>query len=271
MVNPLLSIVTVVAVIIEIAVPLVLAWRFIRKFKTGWKFFFVGVATFVGSQVVHLPLVFGLTAYFKTPAAPQISAGFAPIFNGIVLGLLAGICEETARWVGYRLMKGKANSFGGALTLGSGHGGVESIFVGLSVLVSFVTMLALQNGGSAISSVLPADQAALLADQVTTFWAQPWYSPLFGAFERLTAITLHITLSVMVLQSVTRRSAGWFIGAVLYHALIDFLAVYLVSLNWSTLAIEAVFGIFMLINIGWLFRFGRQAKPPEAQQTLLTA
>ena len=71
--------------------PFVLGWWIIKKKRTNWKLFGVGVLTFVGSQIFHIPLVNGLTRAFSSGLLPHVSPGFAPFFNAIVLGLLAGI------------------------------------------------------------------------------------------------------------------------------------------------------------------------------------
>lgn len=128
--NVFLIIMFLIAGTFNVVFPLILGWWIIKKKETNWKLFGVGVLTFIGSQIFHLPVVNGLTKAFSTGLLPSVGVTFAPFFNAIVLGLLAGIFEETARWIGYKLLKKKGDSFGASLTLGAGHGGIEAIIIG---------------------------------------------------------------------------------------------------------------------------------------------
>ena len=227
----------IAAIVIEIGLPFLLGVWLIRRYRTGWFLFLVGVLTFIGSQVLHLPAVYGLTALFQTGALPTPPPAVLPYFNAVLLGLLAGLFEETARWVGYRLLKDRGNSWGAALTLGAGHGGVESILVGVSVLVSFIS-----NPGMLALSPLA------------------WYDPLAGALERIIAISLHITLSVMVWLAVSRRRWLWFAAAVLWHAALDFVAVLLSGMGAGMWAIEGALSLFLVVNLVLLAVMHRYAR-----------
>ena len=172
--NILLIITFLMAGTFNVIFPLLLGWWIIKKRGTSWKLFGVGVLTFIGSQIFHIPAVSGLTRAFSTGLLPNVSISFAPYFNAIVLGLLAGIFEETARWIGYKILKKKADSFGAALTLGAGHGGIEAIIIGVSVLATLISMLALQSSDAALSA-LPSGQADLARQQVQAYWATAWH------------------------------------------------------------------------------------------------
>lgn len=242
--------------------PFILGWWIIKRKGTNWKLFAVGVLTFIGSQIFHLPVVRGLTTAFSTGLLPSVGVAFAPYFNAIVLGLLAGIFEETARWIGYKILKKKGDSFGASLTLGAGHGGIEAIIIGGSVLISLISMIALQSSDAALLA-LPADQAALAQQQVQSFWATPWHMPLAGAVERIAALSLHIALSVMVWMAISFRKPLWFWLAVLYHAVVDGLAVLAMSFGVQVWFIEA--GL-ILISFSMLYLIIRTAKRMERER-----
>lgn len=254
--NVFLIIMFLIAGTFNVVFPLILGWWIIKKKETNWKLFGVGVLTFIGSQIFHLPVVNGLTKAFSTGLLPSVGVTFAPFFNAIVLGLLAGIFEETARWIGYKLLKKKGDSFGASLTLGAGHGGIEAIIIGGSVLLSLVSMIALKSSDAALLA-LPADQAALAQQQVQSFWATPWHMPLAGAVERVAALALHIALSVMVWISISFRKPLWFWLAVLYHAVVDGLAVLAMSFGLQAWLIEA--GL-IIISFSMLYLIIKTAK-----------
>lgn len=263
--NIILIITFLLAGTFNVIFPLILGYWIIKKHGTSWKLFGVGVLTFIGSQIFHIPVVRGLTTAFSSGLLPRIDPGFAPFFNAIVLGLLAGIFEETARWIGYKLLKKKGDSFGASLTLGAGHGGIEAIIIGASVLASLVSMLALQSSSSVLSS-LPANQAALAEQQMQAFWATPWHMPLAGAVERVAAVGMHIGLSVMVWLAISFRKPLWFWGAILYHAVVDALAVLGMSFAVEVWLIEA--GL-ILISGGMLYWILRTAKKMDRERVVL--
>ena len=263
--NVLLIITFLVAGTFNVVFPLILGWWIIKKKGTNWKLFGVGVLTFIGSQIFHLPAVSGLTQAFSTGLLPHVGIGFAPYFNAIVLGLLAGIFEETARWIGYKLLKKKGDSLGAALTLGAGHGGVEAIIVGASVLATLISMLALQSSDAALSA-LPSGQAELARQQMQAYWATDWYMPLAGAVERISALGLHIGLSVMVWLAISFRKPIWFWLAILYHAVVDGLAVLTMSFGVNVWLIEA--GL-VLISFSMLYVIITTAKRMDHEREKL--
>jgi uncharacterized membrane protein YhfC len=208
--------------------------------------------------VVHIPLLIGVRQAAQPFLPPYVITPLANLLNAVILGLLAGICEETARLVGYYVLKDRAKAFPAALALGDGHGGMEAILVGLSVLVQTLLILWVSMSGTSMFGI--TTQAA------HAYTNAAWYVPLVSFFERMTAMSIHITLSVMVWRAYTRRAWGWFAGAVLYHAFIDAMAVALVSFGFSVFIIEVVLGVFMLINLGLLYlayqRWGHEPEPP---------
>ena len=75
--------------------PLVLGWWIRRRYGVGWGIFLAGAATFILSQIVHLPLnwALGLLGGGRGVALWPLAA------MALVAGLSAGVCEEGARWI----------------------------------------------------------------------------------------------------------------------------------------------------------------------------
>ncbi len=178
-------------------------------------------------------------------------------FNAIVLGLLAGLFEETARWIGYKLLKKSGDSFGASLTLGAGHGGIEAIFIGGLVLVTLVSMMALKATDPA-TLPLPADQVILAQDQLQAYWSSPWFLPLAGAVERIGALMLHISLSIMVWLAISFRKPLWFWLGVLYHAVVDGAVVLMASFGVNVWVIEAFLIVTAVVVLYLMLRVGKQ-------------
>jgi len=251
---------------LQIALPFLLGWWFSRRMGAGWRVFWVGALTFLGSQIVHIPLLLGLTALFKGINLPT-SITEAGWLNPVILGLAAGVCEETARWVGFKLLKKHAQPFSSGLMLGAGHGGLESILIGLSVAGTFVLMMI---GGRSGANLPPA--LAPVASQVVAGWASAPVDVLASLVERIAALSLQISLSVMVWTAVVKRKAVWFWLAILWHAIVDGVAVYAMqTLHWGIWTLEAVvagMAVLSLLLVVYLWKRYGQAEPsPEPVAT----
>lgn len=232
-----------IAVIVEIGVPVALAIWLTRRYKFGWEVIGVGVLTFIASQVIHIPLLAGIGSAMNALGIDFPTGVLGTILSGFYLGFMAGICEEPMRYFGFKLLKKRAKPFESGVLAGAGHGGVESIFIGLSVLANFVIISLVSKGGMEFPGLTPE-----IIDSVVN---ATWYMPLLGAVERLSTIILHITLSVLVWRAVSHRKIGWFLLAIAYHMLVDATAVIMVQLGVNVILIEVALLILAGINI-WL-------------------
>ena len=226
-----------------ILLPVIAAIYISRKFKLSWKLFLAGGLTFIASQILHIPLVLALTS-------TMLSWGIIPY--AIVLGLLAGIFEETARYILFKFIRKDSKTWNEGVFIGLGHGGTEAIIFGILAAVGFFTMLAYRSMDLSTIPSIPADQLELAKQQVAAYWSTPVYMTLLGAVERIFAICLHISLSVMVLYSIVNKKPVWFWIALLWHAIVDAVTVYLIQ-QISMLALEGIIGIFAIISLGIVF------------------
>lgn len=234
----------VVEILIMLGAPVAL-WLFLRRrYRASWGLIAVGALTFILSQVVHLPLNWGLgllggrrgVALWPLPAMAAVA------------GLSAGLCEEGARYLVLRFWRKEARSWAQGLAFGAGHGGMESILVGLSVLSGFVSMLVLRTVGPEAMG-LSGELLEQVQSQMEAYWAIPWYLPLLGGLERVFALTMQVAFALLVLQAVVRRNLLWLGVAVLAHALVDGLAVVLVQ---SGVSLPAVEGVVFILALGAL-------------------
>jgi len=208
-----------------IALPLGLAVVLSRRWRPSWRVFLLGAATFIGSQVLHIPFNrFLLQPMMGILGLEGASRGVSFALVALLLGLSAGIFEEGARYLVYRRWLPQVRDWRGAVFYGAGHGGVESLLVGLLALYVLLQAFALR--GSDLAASLPADQVELAQQQLEVYWSAPWHAALLGALERTLALIFQVSLAVMVLQSVKGRSVWWLFAAVAWHALIDGLVVF---------------------------------------------
>jgi ABC-2 type transport system permease protein len=168
------------------------------------------------------------------------------------MGLTAGLCEESARAIGYALLR-RFRGFGDGLMLGLGHGGIEAMVLGGVLTASTLSSLAALQGADLNALNLSPEQLALLTRQMQVFSISPLYaaSPFL---ERLTAMLLHVALSMLVWQAFNRRNAGYFLLAVGYHAGVDAAAVYLGQHTDSLGIMFAAYAVMLLPGLIWLWR-----------------
>jgi len=245
-----------------ILLPVLLAFWLTRRLRLTWKLVLAGALTFIASQVVHIPLVLGFQGILRSGLVPGPEVLAMEVVIALVLGLLAGICEETARWVLFKFILKKARTWEEGVVVGIGHGGVEALLLGFAAAVGFVQLLAFRAmDPAAIPGVQPEQLDALRAT-ITQYWSLPPFLALLGFVERISAICLHLSLSVIVLYALARGKPIWFWLAVLWHALVDAVAVFLVS-RIHMLALEGIIGVMAVISLVILFRLRPLFPAPE--------
>lgn len=244
--NPVLIITHLLNGLLMVALPVALGIFLARKFRLGWRLWWIGTATFVLSQIGHIPFNIAVGLLFERGILPAPAQNFGLIFTAVFAGLSAGVWEEIFRYGAFRWWAKDARSWSKALMVGSGWGGAEAIILGVVVLINYAVMVAAQVGD--ISSLIPEGQAALLDQQIAVYWSLPWYDTLLGALERAFALTVQICLSVMVLQVFIRKNILWLFLAIGWHAFVDALAVYLISTT-NAYVTEAVIGVTAIISL----------------------
>jgi len=267
-----------------IVYPLALALVAHRRLQVSWRYFWFGALIFLLFQLVtRVPLV----SILGVALAPALRA--SPVARWVwlvALALTAGLAEEIGRYVGYRWLMGREEkTWRKAVMYGMGHGGLESI-----VLVGGGALLSLVGVAVTVATVhpasLPAAQRHTVIAQFTALAAQPGWTPLLGAWERLWTLPFHIAMSVIVLQVFRRGQLRWLWVAVGAHALLDFVSVALIqalSTSLPTRTIDlivegfiaavglvAIWVIFALRDDHGLASMTPQARAPQEQAPLPT-
>jgi uncharacterized membrane protein YhfC len=237
--------------LLMIGMPLGLAIYLTRTWKLGWRLWFIGAATFLLSQAGHIPFLSLSSLVLNGPALANMFQHMSPsgliIFNGVFVGLAAGLFEELFRYGMYRWWAKDARTWQTGILTGAGHGGAEAIIFGGIALYSFFQMAAYRNID--LAALIPAAQLQATQAQVAAYWSAAWYEALLPAFERLSTITIQISMAVLVLQTFTRKQWFWVWLAVLYHALIDFFTVPAGAGIISKYGAEAILGGFAILSL----------------------
>ncbi len=263
MVSTSTFIVLLLNAILGIAIPVLLAWWAVKKHKAKLSTILIGASTFIVFALVLESLVHRIVLLGPHGAAIQGNTLYFALYGG----LMAGLFEETGRLLSMRyLMKGEFSDIKPAVAYGIGHGGMEMIAVFALSMVSLLVIAILANTGMAdtlLAKTPAAAQEQLTAqiDQLKTASAGTF---LYGLWERISALILHVSLSILVWVAV-RRGGKWFWifpAAILLHAFVDFLAV-LLSKSVSMPALEAIVMAMALCSAGiaWLVAIKARVRP----------
>lgn len=238
---------------ITILLPLVVAVAFRRRFYAPWWLFLVGVLTFIGSQVYHLPLNNWLTNLGMIGPVDPGDGRF--VQTAVILGLSAGLSESIARAVGYAVLRHKklAMQTKDSLMIGIGHGGIEAMILGGVMVAGSIGMLWTMRDTDLATLELTKEQLTIVQQQLALF-DKPWLA-VTPLIERMMAMTLHIILSVLVWQAFNKRNVLYFVAAVLYHATVDGLLVYIGGQTQSAWLLELMIAGMLLPGLFLLWRW----------------
>jgi uncharacterized membrane protein YhfC len=250
--------------LLMIAIPIILGIYLTEKFHLGWKIWLIGACIFILSQIFHIPF----NIYVLNPLLAKIQSAIQGTSGQLIvaglLGLSAGVFEETARYAMYRWWIKDFRTWRNGILAGAGHGGTEAILLGLLVMLAYVNLMAYRNMDLSKLN-LTLDQLAIARQQIQNYWNAPWYTTLLGAVERTFTIPFHIAASVIVLQAFTRhpghQQLGWLGLAIFYHALMDASIVFIAG-QWGGYAAEAVLGVMALLDIFIIFALRQPEQEP---------
>ncbi|MCL2056148.1 MAG: YhfC family intramembrane metalloprotease [Oscillospiraceae bacterium] len=187
-----------------------------RKFNFSVVPIFIGALSFVLFALVLGPLIMVNPLFM--PGADGSAARITPdnLLLFVLLSTLAsGLFEETGRLVSFLLIKKRYRGIGTGISYGIGHGGIEVLaLVVLTMLNNIILSLQINSGSGALLGAVPnIDQIAALL--VST----PPYMYLVAFAERIPAMVMHISWSVMVWYAVNKGGKAWLLypGAIVLH------------------------------------------------------
>lgn len=176
----------------------------------------------------------GILVVFALVLESLLHQVMIPIVSGNILtyalygAFAAGIFEETGRLAAFGLLMKKHDDPRTALMYGMGHGGIEAILIVGVTMLSYIFIAATVNSVGIESAVQlysagQPENAELIRQQFEQLRSMSMGNALLSVYERIIAITVHISLSVVVFAAVKVKGKGWlYVLAVLLHAMLDF-------------------------------------------------
>jgi uncharacterized membrane protein YhfC len=172
---------------------------------------------FVSQCVLRLPWQIPLGVWLGPRIHGSMARGYAWIAAS---ALTAGLFEEVGRWAGYRWLVKRERSFRIGVMFGLGHGGIEAmLLVGVSLAVSLVLYVLFATGHA---PGMPPEAHDKVVEAMKALHAGDL---LASIAERVMAMTVHVALSLLVMQCFVRRSTRWLAAAIAFHFAVDFVGV----------------------------------------------
>lgn len=228
----------IVSLLVSFSVPIILVFFFLKKKKADLVPFFIGCGIFAVFALILEGLLHLVVLKLSGSIGKTITGNVW--LYGIYGGLAAGIFEETGRFIAFKKFFKKYNKPQNALMYGAGHGGFEAmVLIGFSYVNNILISFAI-NSGNLESFLGDLTSNKEVVNNLASLATIPSIDFLAAGIERIIAITLHISLSVLVYIAVTQKGKwSMYIIAILLHAAINFVAVILMN-RIPIIALEAV-------------------------------
>lgn len=234
-----------VSAVCSVLIPVGLLIFFRKKLGASVVPFFVGCLTFFVAVMVLESILHRLVLTSSLGAVIQGNTWLYALYGG----LAAGVFEETGRLIAMKFLKKKHNTPRTSLMYGAGHGGIEVLLILGVGMVQNLFMAQAINSGTIDQLTAPLEGTALatINAQIQALMATPAPYFLVAIVERLSAVVLHIGLSVLVWQAAVKPDKLWlYLAAIGLHTLADALAVILQGVGAPIWAIECAIALFAL-------------------------
>ncbi len=270
---PTLSIIFMgISALLAIGAPVALIVVFRKKFRIQAVPVIAGAAVFVVFALFLEAMIHNIVLAPESGSYEALME--SPVLYMLYVGFMAGIFEETGRFVCFKILRHRYSGVKTALGYGVGHGGIEAILlVGVNMAASVITFISLNAMGA--EQLAAGGASAEVVQAIATVAAVPPVQFLTGGVERLFAIAIQISLSVFVYYA-AYDSKRWYLYpiAILLHAAIDFVpALYRNNLlgqgAGAMWIMEALVGIYAAVLVFLAVRLHRQLGPkaPEIDIT----
>ena len=184
--------------VIALVAAVALIWK--KKTKQPFELYLIGAVTFFVSAMVleNIP---------KVPILSLPAIKNSPVLTTVVASVFAGLFEETGRFIAFRTAMKKNHNKKNAISYGIGHGGFEALFLILSTAITYIVMGIMINSGNTEKITADMDEAtlALATEQLKAVSASTFSSVLPAVFERISAMTFHISSSVLVFAAAKNK------------------------------------------------------------------
>ena len=237
-----------VSLVVGVGLPVALFIYYRRVKKADVLPFFIGCAVMVLFAFVLEALVKKLILDSEAGAAIQGNIWLYGLFGGA----MAGIFEETGRFLAFKtVLRGQRGNDANALMYGAGHGGIEAIAVlGITSVNNLLYSVMINSGNlSLLTASLPEEVLGQVDTAVRALVETPSWHFLMGSAERIFAVVIQISLSVLVWFAAKKKDRILlYPAAILLHLIVDAATVILSGLGMPLLTVEGAIAVIAVIT-----------------------
>ncbi len=209
------------------------------------------VSSYFIAWLIFLIFVLGLeqlvhTIVLKTSfgTAIQQNLGMYAFYGGFT----AALFEEVGRFLAMKyIMKNRLDKYN-ALMFGAGYSGFEALVVTAMTYVNNITVsMMIQNGTfEQLLQDMTVEQQQETISSLSGLWTMAPYQFFMGGVERIFAIIVQISLSIIVYKAVKDNKPTFFITAFLIHLVVDFVSI-VVGSTFPIIVAELVIGVISVV------------------------
>lgn len=243
----------IISIIINISLPILLFFFLNRKLNIGWKMFLYGAGLFL---LFRIPLGFILDLIY-TPLTLSLllsmpeALSLALFIVALVLGILGGLFEGIGRYVGFRFTK-KFRGWKNALMFGTGWVTVETVFFVIFIIMELSTLMWILDIGTEQYITLLGETGYFteeeLLEQLYIIESSSWLDVLPMIITRFSAIILHLSLSIIVMQVFSQKKMLFLLVAIFMSAIVDMASI---LLNFGTI-LNSILILVITVVMGYL-------------------
>ena len=215
----------VITIILMVILPVsfFLYWRRKHKQHTNLSYLIAGVIGFiVSARILELGVHYFCILADNPVSRFILGSTAAYVLYGTVM---AGVFEECGRHIILKYIMKKNRTRENAVLYGIGHGGIEVLAVLLPAMISYLVIAVLFSGEDMETTLrtlnITEETAAAALPSVQAAAAFDYGMMAANVIERVFAMLLHISLTVVVLYGILCAKKGYLPLAILLHMLMD--------------------------------------------------
>ena len=197
----------VVVLLISIVIPIGCYLYFRRQHQMRLMPIIIGVVAF-SLFVLVLERFFEVEALID--ADGNIPLLQQPVLHMLFIGFSAGVFHETARYVGFLLLKKQYSGVGTALAYGIGHGSIAAFLMAGAPMITNLRYAYLFNTGgmTAVLQTVSEAQHEQVTEYIRSMLGGPSSTLLWAGIDCVMLVVIHIALSVVVWHAVNGNGNG---------------------------------------------------------------
>lgn len=216
-----------------------------------WKKTRAKMSSYFIAWLIFLIFVLGLEqlvhqVVLKTPLGNTIQQNLGMYaFYG---GFTAALFEEVGRFLAMKyVMKNRLDKYN-ALMFGAGYSGFEALAVTAMTYVNNIAVSTMIKNGTfeQLLQAMPADQQQETISSLSGLWTMAPYQFFMGGVERIFAMIVQISLTIIVYKAVKDNKPTFFITAFLIHLVVDFVSI-IAGSTFPIITAEVTIGIISIV------------------------